>query len=416
MRRTDIKVGINEKLWKKMKEKMKTDFGHSYCDTDSLLIVILLFLYKKKNPNRNTDNLYLVLDNPTELQEENYHLKTISVYKELLEYLRELNPDSDNRQLIERAIVDYLYLPLNFYTDCISPVYTIIGSKNCKMQNATDTAISQMSLAYKDITLIDGCCATGSLFFGLKTYDWKNVILNDMNPLRTNFLNVLKLKPLKLIKMILDSDLSFIEHPDSKNEKLHIFKDNTNAYEEKRKNYKKVDCNVEIAYQMFLRQCMDKQNIEHSDKIFKRLLRFLPAHLKLQNATITQTDCLTYLNNNNNMPKLVLLDVPYIGSEKQCSVKGYCYESFHNKVANLLQQADYPFIYFCRSSAPKSDTSKSTTEKEKILKMKLGMHFMKKGFYFQKVHLKKDTELLISNREYDEETQFQWTDFEQDLL
>ena len=44
------------------------------------------------------------------------------------------------------------------------------------------------------------------------------------------------------------------------------------------------------------------------------------------------------------------------------------------------------------------------------------MHFMKKGFYFQKVHLKKDTELLISNREYDEETQFQWTDFEQDLL
>ena len=175
-----------------------------------------------------------------------------------------------------------------------------------------------------------------------------------------------------------------------------------------------MDCNAEIAYYMFLQQCIDKAMIERSDRIIERLSRFLPACLKLQNAIITQNDCLTYLINDAS--KLVLLDVPYIGSEKECSVKGYRYDTFHDKVAKLLHQAEYPFIYYCRSSAPKSDTSKSTTEKEKIMKMKLGLYFLNKGFYFQKVHLKKDTELLICNREYDGDRQFQWRNFGQDLL
>ena len=35
---------------------------------------------------------------------------------------------------------------------------------------------------------------------------------------------------------------------------------------------------------------------------------------------------------------------------------------------------------------------------------------MNKGFYFQKVHLDKNTELLISNHQYDLEVQFQWAD------
>jgi len=42
------------------------------------------------------------------------------------------------------------------------------------------------------------------------------MILNDLNPLRTNFLNVIKLEPLKLIKRILEADLSFIEQLDTK--------------------------------------------------------------------------------------------------------------------------------------------------------------------------------------------------------
>ena len=49
-----------------------------------------------------------------------------------------------------------------------------------------------MKLNTSEMTLIEGCCSTGSLFFGLDTYNWKGVTLNDMNPLRTNFLNVLK--------------------------------------------------------------------------------------------------------------------------------------------------------------------------------------------------------------------------------
>ncbi len=414
MQKKDIKIKVNKKLWKQMKEKVKKDFNRSYCDTDCLLIIISLALYKKKHSLRCEDSLYLLVDNLTDLAEENYIFKTISIYGKLMENLKDVYKKFSYSQIVERAIVDYLHLPINFYTDCISPLYTIVGSKNYTMQKATAKAVDNMSLSHKDMVLIDACCATGSLFLGLETYEWKKIILNDMSALRTNFLNVLKSEPLKLIKMLLETDFAFIEQSETKNKELHNFKDNTDEYEQKRINYKKVDCNIQIAYQMFLRQCIDKAQIEGSDKIFSRILKFLPAHLKLQSAIITKTDCLTYLKNDT--PKLVLLDVPYIGSEKECAVKGYCYEPFHGKVANLLQQAGYPFIYYCRSSAPKSDTIKSTEDKLKIMKMKLGGYFMDKNFYFQKIHLKEDTELLISNQEYDAETQFQWTDFEQDLL
>lgn len=40
---------------------------------------------------------------------------------------------------------------------------------------------------------------------------------------------------------------------------------------------------------------------------------------------------------------------------------------------------------------------------------------MDNGLHFQKVHLKEDTELMISNQLYDEETQFQWTEFEENI-
>ena len=42
------------------------------------------------------------------------------------------------------------------------------------------------------------------------------------------------------------------------------------------------------------------------------------------------------------------------------------------------------------------------------MKMKLARYFMDKGYYFQKVLLKEDTELMISNRQYDTGIQFQW--------
>ena len=47
------------------------------------------------------------------------------------------------------------------------------------------------------------------------------------------------------------------------------------------------------------------------------------------------------------------------------------------------------------------------------MKMKLACYFMNKGYYFQKVSLKNDTELIISNRQYYATAQFQLTSMEQ---
>lgn len=113
---------------------------------------------------------------------------------------------------------------MTFYTDCISPLYTIVSSKNNKIQKANANAVDAMKLPHESFILIDGCCVTGSLFFRLKSYNWKSVILNELNPLRTNFLNVLKTEPLKLIKRILETDLSFIEQAKTKNPILSAYK------------------------------------------------------------------------------------------------------------------------------------------------------------------------------------------------
>ena len=50
------------------------------------------------------------------------------------------------------------------------------------------------------------------------------------------------------------------------------------------------------------------------------------------------------------------------------------------------------------------------------MKMKLARHFMDKGYYFQRVLLKEDTELIISNRLYNIDTQFQWTTLDQEII
>ncbi|MGN0496316.1 MAG: hypothetical protein ACI4GW_08850 [Lachnospiraceae bacterium] len=119
--------------------------------------------------------------------------------------------------------------------------------------------------------------------------------MNDLNPLRTNFLNVIKTEPLKLIKRLLESDLSFTKQPENKNPKLSAYKKAINDYAEKHVNYHKVDCDIDIAYKMFIVQCIDKVILERAGKIIERVFRFLPAHLKLQNSVITQQDCLGYL-------------------------------------------------------------------------------------------------------------------------
>lgn len=414
MIKKDIKIQINEILWKMALEKIESDFGIKYCKTDCILIIMLLALYKKKNKLHSTNNLYLAVNHPDQLAPSAYKSMTIAVYDGLLDRLQEQHPDFTYSQIIEFAIADYLVLPTSFYTDYISPLYTIVGSKNHTMQVAAADAVDAMEIPHESFTLIDGCCATGSLFWGLKTYPWKSVVLNDLNPLRTNFLNVIKAEPLKLIKQLLESDLSFIEQSKTKNPILSAYKKTINDYAEKRANYHRVDCDIDIAYKMFITQCIDKAMIERTGKIMERIFRFLPAHLKLQNAIITQQDCLSYLH-NDDANKLILLDVPYIGSEHTCAVTGYKYQPFHQKVADFLQNAEYPFLYYCRSTPPKSDKTSTRADAEHIMKIKLGQYFMNKGYYFQKVRLDNDTELMVSNRQYDTETQLQWMDMDENI-
>ena len=57
---------------------------------------------------------------------------------------------------------------------------------------------------------------------------------------------------------------------------------------------------------MFIQQCIDKANIDKSDKILQRTLKFIPAHIKLQNAIITQEDCLSYLKNDDDDNKYIV--------------------------------------------------------------------------------------------------------------
>ena len=299
MVKKDIHIQINTILWEMALKKIESDFGKKYMKTDCILIIMLLALYKKKNKLRKADNLYLAINHPDQLAPSAYKTITIAVYDGLLDMLQEQHPSNTYSQIIEYAIADYLVLPTSFYTDCISPLYTIVGSKNTTMQEATSDAVDAMKLSPEALTLIDGCCATGSLFFGLKSYPWKSLILNDLNPLRTNFLNVLKKEPLKLIKRLLESDLSFIKQPETKNPMLSAYKKALNDYAEKRSKYHKVDCNIDIAYQMFIVQCIDKAIVERAGKIMEKIFRFLPAHLKLQNAVITQEDCLEYLKNDD---------------------------------------------------------------------------------------------------------------------
>lgn len=428
----DLKLNLNKTLWEKAMAKMEEEFKKEKIpNTDFILIIILLGLYKRVDLS-DADYIYLATENTDERKETNYINKTIAIHKKLLKKITS-NGKSDGRsysEVVNILMAAYIVTPLNKYTDCIKPLYTIIGSKNETMQKETASAVKLMQLESRDMTLVDACCATGALFFGLRTYDWKRVILNDLNPLRTNFLNILKSEPLKLIKLILNSDLSFIDKPDTKNLKLREFKNNLDKYQNKRKNYCKVDKSIDIAYQMFLTQCIDKYYIENEDKIFNRILRFLPAHLKLiyTDTVITQMDCLEYLENNRTIElsgnshitidsnRLLLLDPPYISTEAQCAIKGYDYNKFHSVTADFLEKADYPFLYYCRSSAPKSDKTFSRKDAEHIMKQKLGDCFYNRNFYFLKKKLDEDTtELMISNQNYTPD-QFQWTDVQQDIL
>ena len=410
MTRKDIKVTIRQKLWEQAVKKTKLEFQFVNTNTDALNTILLLGLYKP-NAKLRTDNLYLAYSSIAEMQSDIQITFTIEVIGELLDGLKSKHNDKTYSQIVESALTDYIILPTSFYTDNISPIYTIVGSKNSTMQKATASAVESMNLHHEQITLVDACCATGSLFFGINTYNWKSVILNDLNPLRTNMLNVIKHQPLKLIKSILSTPVFLSK------EYLSEYMTNahsiTKGYEAKRMHYHKVDCNIDIATMTFIFQCVSKQYPEDSNKILNRITRIIPASIKLQNTIITQENCIKYLDNDIN--KFVLLDVPYIGSEYSCSAKGFNYNRFHKNITDKLLNADYPFLYYCRSTPPKAFNPHNEQDSMNIQKMKLAQYFFNQGFYFEKVYLKEDTELIISNRQYSA-NQFQWTDEKQIII
>lgn len=410
MTRKDIKITIRQKLWEKAVKKAMSEFQFVHTTTDALNTILLLGLYKS-NAKKRTDNLYLAYSSIAEMQSDYHRTFTIEVIGELLDGLKSKHNDKTYSQIVESTMTDYIALPLNFYTDNISPIYTIVGSKNTIMQKATASAIESMSLNHEQMTLVDACCATGSLYFGLKSYNWNSVILNDLNPLRTNMLNVIKKQPLKLIKSILSTPVF------SDKEYLSEYMTNTHSitkgYEVKRQHYHKIDCNIDIATLTFIIQCINKQYPEDKDRIFIRITKIIPASIKLQNTIITQEDCLKYLDNDMN--KFVLLDVPYIGSEYTCDAKGYNYNQFHKNIADKLLNADYTFLYYCRSTPPKAYNPYNEQDAMHIQKMKLAEYFFDKGFHFEKIYLKEDTELIISNRHYSE-GQFEWSDEKQIII
>ena len=411
MTRKDIKITVRQKLWDKAVKKAMSEFQFVHTITDALNAILLLSLYKVRSKHRRTDNIFLSYSNITEMTSDTYISFTIEIIGEVLDEAKKNNPNETYSIIIESALVDYIVLSTHFYTDNLSPIYTIVGSKNNTMQKATSSAIEFMNLNHEQMTLVDACCATGSLYFGLKSYNWDSVILNDLNPLRTNMLNAIKKQPLQLIKSILSTPVfSNKEYLSEYMTKAHSI---TKGYEVKRQHYHKIDCNIDIATLTFIIQCINKQYPEDKDKIFNRITKIIPASIKLQNAIITQEDCLKYLDNDNN--KFVLLDVPYIGSEYICSAKGFNYTRFHKNIADKLLNAEYPFLYYCRSTPPKANNPYNRQDAIHIQKLKLAEHFFNKGFYFEKFYLNEDTELIISNRQYSD-NQFQWNDEEQIII
>lgn len=321
--------GIRKKLWEKAIKRAKAEFRFVHTTTDALNTILLLSLYKVKSKHRRIDNIFLSYSNITEMTSDTYITFTIEIISELLYEAKKNNPNETYSIIIESTLTDYIILPTDFYTDNISPIYTIVGSKNNTMQKATASAVESMNLNHERMTLVDACCATGSLFFGLKSYQWKSIILNDLNPLITNFLNVLKQEPLKLIKSILSTPVfSNKEHLFEYMAEAHSI---TKGYEAQRIHYHKADCNIEIATTTFIYQCVSKEYPENSDKILNRITRIIPASINLQSAIITQEDCIKYLDNDIN--KFILFDVPYIGSEYTCSARGYNYNRFHKRIA-----------------------------------------------------------------------------------
>ena len=427
----DMKLTLNKTLLHEALKKAEKEFKLKKCKKTILIHIVLLLALGKKY--KCTDVLYAIssaLNDPSQNINYNHENRTIRISGYLLAKLEEKweHCAKSASDIVNIALALYVQTPLETYTSNIAPLYTIVGSKNIKMQCADDDAVSRMGLQYSDTILIDACCATGALFWGLSSYPWKGVILNDLDPERTNFLNVLLRKPFQLINKVIEEGIDHSEYPNQRRENLAKYRNAIKLFKDTSPKNKPA-CDVTIATYTFLLQCLNKKGMEDAEKIFSRIARFLPAHLKLLNSNvkITMVDAADYLKpllkiNINHQKltigsnRLVLFDPPYICSEKTCNINGFNYPEFHDKAGRYLMKADYPFLYHCRSSAPKSSDDFSKDKWENILKNKLGEYFFGKKFYLERIRLKEDTELIISKTLYNSRTQFIWNNVHQNIL
>lgn len=89
MIKKDIKIRVNTILWEMALKKMESDFERKYSKTDSLLIIMLLALYKKKSKLRSADNMYRAVEHPDQIAPSAYRDMTIAVFDGLLDILQE---------------------------------------------------------------------------------------------------------------------------------------------------------------------------------------------------------------------------------------------------------------------------------------------------------------------------------------
>lgn len=129
MTRKDIKITIRQKLWEKAVKKAMSEFQFVHTITDALNAILLLSLYKVRSKHRRTDNIFLSYSNVTEMTSDTYITFTIEIISELLYEAKNNNSNGTYSSIVESVLADYIVLPINFYTDNISPVYTIVGSK-----------------------------------------------------------------------------------------------------------------------------------------------------------------------------------------------------------------------------------------------------------------------------------------------
>ncbi len=328
-------------------------------------------------------------------------------------------------KFVELAIVDFLEKSCVDYANMAKPLYSFAGSKTLPMAKAHKHATNAISLN-PHTELIEVCVGSGALFFATDTTNFTSCTVNDLTPSRVNFLSVVQVKPLELIYKLLDLSSNFKYFtPEEKTKLKTSSKSIVDAYDKKQRKYKKIKIDVDVAYALLVYETFNTPR-PFDSSILKKITNFpfniLPMYFKLKDVAITKLDARHYLSNSNTN-KFVCLDVPYITSTPATysGIKDFDYVTFHSEVSKALEVANYPFLYYCRSTSSQKINSLVGTENGlDIMSKCLKPYFFNKGFFFDLVplevgngteHEHVEMEVMISNRKYND-TQFQWDRYE----